>query len=466
MKTLFLILILIAAQAWGQRIAPDRRPDAPLDPSQFGGGDRTVLLERLLTDEYRVNLSALKRAKFYLIKGEAELARREIKNLQRTLKGPSRLVLERYLAVADFMQGNWRDALAHLNTLELNNPPHFGKICSMKVILMIAAKETRDLDSTWTRCKNENYDEAIRSDMLWMNTLVRLATTPAPGVAEGIVRGYGFQTLNNVDLAKLIKLAIYLNQEGLLVNLIDELDASIFENEEVTSLLTHVLFRQGQLVRAWKFLQVAEPDANIENMLGNIWLLRGNEEIAYGHFKLALKQKINSHNAAERALPLAWNLKQWGEGAKLAEQMHVYGGTQAQQLTVSAAFLIQLEQWDGAKKKIELASRNLAAKSVAEVDQLSYLIGLYTKAPRSLEKFGLRSCDHGDVAACWILMSQLAAPGLEQRLVDTNITDPKDYNYRRLGTLDYHYEPLRDETYVNQADIDELDEGLIKLIKN
>src|SRR5690606_8047745 len=119
---------------------------------------------------------SLKEAKFFLINGETELARQSLFGLLRKNEGKYGAVMKRYLALADFQDGRWKEALAHLSAPEVMTYPQYGRVCPLRVVLRVAVQDTLDLKDEWTRCKLENTKDLFLKDMVWMELMVDLST--------------------------------------------------------------------------------------------------------------------------------------------------------------------------------------------------------------------------------------------------------------------------------------------------
>jgi hypothetical protein len=421
-----------------------------------------ILIGRALEESVLSEKKSLRNAKFFLLNGETELARQTLNNLLKNDKSKHRGMLHRYMAIAYFQEARWKDALNSLSTQELSVYPHYGKICPLKIITRIALKDKRDLMQEWNRCKKENAKDVLKNDVVWMETLVRLASDAPKGTAEKAIRSTNLRNMTNEQMRSMLKLALFLNLETKLIDQLELLDYEAINDEELRGLVAHIYFRQGRLAEAWRFMQdIAHP--NVENMKGNLWLLRGNEELAYAQFKLALKQKSNSHNAVERALPLAWSLKQWKEGHKLSERIYTHEKNRLQRLTTTAAFAVAQEEWNEALTRLETVHQQSGVGTALEVSQLSTYVALRQNDAKRLHRYSLLSCEAGDLMSCWIQMTKLTWEDLPSMLKREDSSALAEPIWRTLASQEV--EEFKEESYIDQRDIDELDDALIKLTK-
>lgn len=462
---LFLIVFGPISAASAQTIQTDKRISfyAGADAS-FGKSAADIIIQKILLADQIKDNAILARAKFYLMQGQVELARYELSAFDRTNNSKLGPVIMRYRATADFLQGNWASALTFLEDPALNRSPHYSKICTLKVLTKIALRQRKTLAEDWDRCVADNYSEAQTNDMVWMDTIVRMVAFQTPGTSSKAVSRYSLISVDNETLKRVVKLALYLNVESLIVESIDKMDMSVARDEELRALLAHVLFRQGHLARAWKFIE-GDTGVNVENIRGNIWLLRGNLEIAFAHFNLALNIKANSHNAAERALPVAWALKQWKRGQELTELMDVHEKNHKQLQALSVAFAIELEDFPLAKKKLERLNNMIGADTVLEVDQLSTYVALKTKDQRGFVRHGQRACAAGDMTYCWALMAQMTWEDVTPLLTNNESSVPVSNLARGLAAAPGVAPFTEEDVYIDQRDIDELDDNLIKLVR-
>jgi len=223
-----------------------------------------------------------------------------------------------------------------------------------------------------------------------------------------------------------------------------------------------VYFRQGRFAQAWKLMEdISNP--NVENMKGNLWLLRGNQELAYAQFKLALKQKANSHNAVERALPLAWVLEQWSDGLKFSERIYVYEKNRLQKLTTTAAFAVKLEKFDDALVNLEQVHREKGEDTALETTQLSTYVALRRNDGDRLAKHAARGCESGDITHCWLTNALIIwndIPTLMKREEPTVEGEPLQKTLLSQEAIAF-----KEPVFIDARDIDEMDDALINLVK-
>ncbi len=425
-------------------------------------GIENVVINRILSDARSKRMGLLKEAKFLLLNGETELARSSIKKLMLRDQDDLLPTTLRYLALADFQDGNWKAVLKTLSKPELAKFPHFAHICGMKTLVRIALEDVLTLEDEWARCKQENNKDLRGRDIEWMEILVVMAGRKNPSLTKDLVKKRSIKNLPLDELRSFLKLALFLNVESKLIDDLETLDYDAIEDEETRAVMAQVYFRQGRFSMAWKLMEdISNP--NVENMKGNLWLLRGNQELAYAQFKLALKQKANSHNAVERALPLAWALEQWSDGLKFSERIYVYEKNRMQKLTTTAAFAMKLEKFDDALTNLEQVHREKGEDTALETIQLSTYVALRRNDQDRLSKHAARGCQAGDITNCWLtnaLMIWNDFPTLIKREDNTIEGEP----LQKL-LISQEVSSFKEPLFIDPRDIDEMDDALINLVK-
>jgi tetratricopeptide (TPR) repeat protein len=417
-------------------------------------------LNRALFTETRLQHDQLKKIKYYLINGETRLARLLLSQLAYTQTN-LRPVIHRYMGVLFFIEGDYAKSYYHLNQKELTSFPHFSKVCTLKVLNQIILNMTDDLEKQWQRCKIENPQNFNDSNIIWMDTLVELKVRPVPGVTRVPFKVIRLGAMSNEDAKVLMKLALYLNQEELIAKEIPGLSLDQLRDNEIRELAGQILFRIGSLADSYKFIEDLNSP-NAENIKGNLYVLRGKYELAYAQFKLALEQKQNSQNAMERLLPLAWLLSDWKNGSIYAQRVITSPQTQINKMTLIAAFQMQKGSFDEARRTLDQIIELSRRGTQIDVTQLYSFVALMQNKSADVIKNAELSCRQYDLLNCWLLyqMTQWDSFPLTLRRVEKiehqSVWEDLVKNERNS--------PLKETVFVNQLDIEEMDDRLIQLI--
>ncbi|MFL5783683.1 MAG: tetratricopeptide repeat protein [Bacteriovoracaceae bacterium] len=418
-------------------------------------------LNKVFFSESRQYQEELKKVKYYLINGELSLAK---VFLEKLTFGQSKLkpVAHRYLGLIAFIEQDYKKSIDYLTRGELQNPPHFAKICGVLVLDKIVLSDLKTLEADWDRCRVEAQRDVNAVNLPWLDTLVKLKLSPVPGITSAPFKKITLRSFENVDLKIILKLALYLNQENLVVNQLFELTPEQLVDTDVRELAGHIFFRSGKFANAYKFIEdIKSP--NSENIKGNLYLLREKYEIAYAQFKLALKEKQNSQNALERLVPIAWLLGDWKGGSEYARQLIARSNQEANKLTIIAAFEMQMGNYKKASSILNEISRQSRRGASLEVAQIASFSALMENDGAELKAATTLSCEQNDLVNCWVLYQHYHwdnFPLVVRR--DNDITFKEEWQ-----TLTKEKLPgkLTEQVYVYQQDIEELDDKMIKLIK-
>ena len=139
----------------------------------------------------------------------------------------------------------------------------------------------------------------------------------------------------------MVKISYFLNKEENIVSKLPKLPKKLYRSKKIRELISFIYYRLNQKKLALDFIEDIST-ANAENIKGNFRLKSKEFELAYGHFQLALKSKINSKNALERSLPLSWILKNGNRVKKHLSSLLSEDIDPRKKRSLETAFLIQI----------------------------------------------------------------------------------------------------------------------------
>jgi hypothetical protein len=417
-------------------------------------------LNQILFNDLSLQGQDLKRVKFYLVNGDVKTARAILTKLTYT-QTKLRPVVYRYLAILSFLDSDFKNTLEYLNFTGFNSPEVFGKICLQKTLALIALNKIKDLEDTWGRCRNEISSDSRPEGLLWIDSLVALKLNPNPGITKVPFRKIKLSFLDLEELKTMMKLALYLNQEDMLITQLTEFDLRQLSDPEVREIAGQALFRKGHFAKAYRFIEDIKTP-NTENIKGNLYTLRKKYELAYAQFKLALGEKENSQNALERLLPMSWLLGDWNAGAEYANRIIASPKLQMNKLILMALFNLQKGDYEMAEEILERISQSSRRGRDLEVTQLGSFIALMQNQPESAQKNATLSCEQNDLVNCWVLfqLSQWDNFALTIRR-EEKLQDKREWEKLINEDID---RPLKETVYINQLDIEELDDKLIQIV--
>lgn len=456
MKLLFLILLLTGFAAQANDGLLSRRGEFTPPPSIYDVEE----LNRVLFSELRTQNNELKKVKYYLLNGEIRMARVYLSKLAYT-RTKLRPVIYRYLAMLSFIEGDYSKSYFYTEKPELQDLPYFSKICTLKVLNQIVLSKNYELEKDWHKCQMQNYGNINPQNIVWLDTLVKLKLNPNQGITTIPFKGIKLQAMDNGTLKVFLKLSLYLNQESLVIDQIPELTLEQLQDPEVREIAGQIFFRTGALARSYRFIEDLKSP-NAENIKGNLYVLRNKYELAYAQFKLSLEQKQNSQNAMERILPLAWLMGDWEGGSKYAEQVINSPQTMINKMTLASAFQTQKGDYEKAGRILEHIAQKSRRGTAIEVTQLGSFNALMLNRPEIVKKQATMSCEQYDLINCWVLfqLAQWDAFPLTIRR-EEKISDKRDWEKLISEDIDA---PLTETVFVNQLDIEEMDDKLVQLI--
>jgi tetratricopeptide (TPR) repeat protein len=359
------------------------------------------------------------------------------------------------------MENEFEKSLDYLSLPQLQLMPNYQKICTLKILNLIVLDKKRDLSNEWPKCQEENLNHFKSSHFDWLKLIVDLKLKPHQGITTKPFKGIKLISFDIDQIKMILKMALYLNQEKLIEEELSELTSDHYQDPEIRELLGQISFRLGQFKKSYRFVEGLESP-NAENIKGNLYILRKKYELAYAQFKLALQKKLNSQNAMERILPLAWFLGDWEEGAKVTEKVIASPQTQISKLTLLSAFYAQKGDYQKARQTLEHINSKSRKGQQIEVTQIYSFVSLMENIPNLVKKQASLSCDQYDLVNCWLgyQMERWDAFPLVLRRED-KISYKKDWQKLSASKIN---EPIKEQVFVNQLDIEELDDKLIKLI--
>jgi hypothetical protein len=420
------------------------------------------LMEQVFFSEAIEQHRELKRIKYHIINGDIARAKLMLSEL-RYVKTRLQPVIDRFDAIIAFIEGDYERSFTRLSNPALQTIPQFSRICVLKVLNAVILSRVDQLSEDWGRCRVENATNMNASNVVWLDTLVQLRLRPVKGITRVPFTGVRLASFEARDLKILLKLSLYLNQDKLLLEELPNVTVEQLQDPEVRELVGQIYFRNGALVNSFRYISdLASP--NSENIKGNLYILREKFELAYAQHKLALNQKANSQNAIERLLPLAWLLGDWEGGARYAGMAIASPRTQINKLTILAAFQMQKGDYAGSRRTLQRVRETSRRGSELEVNQILSFSALMENDQAELRKQAELGCRRGDFANCWVVTQLLqwdAFPLTLRR--EEEIPEGGGWQTLTAGLID---EPFKEKTvFVNQLDIEELDDALIQLVQ-
>jgi tetratricopeptide (TPR) repeat protein len=403
----------------------------------------------------------VRKIKLHIINGELEEAKLMLKEATLT-KDFTKTIQFRYLAMVHFIEGNYKKVLRVLNEQEMKNYTPKAKTCILKTISLIILNQNEMVKDEWKRCRETVISKSGNS-LDWLQTVVNLKTTKRVSYIDEIFKDVSVDNLFDDKLRLYLKLALYLNKQDKVIPRFKYFGFDQIKDERTRELIGLNHFRNHELTKAYEFLEDLET-VNAEIFKGNLYLHKGNLDLAFAQYKLALKKKKNSQNALERIVPLSWKLKQWDQGYLYSQSLSHTRAEIIEDLSLKAVFLTMSERTDEAEKYLEKITSLTHSASPLEVSQIYAVNALNQKKYYIAEKYAGKGCAAKDAMNCWFSMQLSTWEDFGKMLKrDEPIHDNK-VDLAEMLSSEQINEPYQDNKYIEQARIEELDNNLIELL--
>ncbi len=414
---------------------------------------------RKLNNGKRINQS-LGTIKFYMINGNLEKAKLMLIS-DNSKDKYAQVIKYRYLSMIYFIQGEYDKSLEYLTKKEMLNLSYTKNLCLLRTMNYLILDKAEDAAKDWNRCVDATLTQSD-TEHVWMSTLVNLKLTKDAKATTIPFKSINIENETGRYLKLFLKLSLYLGQQQKILERLKFLNPEVYTDPEIRELVGMLYYREGKIVKAYQFIEdLTSP--NSQNIKGNIYLSQEKYELAYAQFKLALQKKINSQNSIERMIPLAWTLKQWQDGIDYISKLENKTEDKYKKLTVLAAFKAS----NGSHKesandleRIVVGSRNSQSP---EVNKLYSFNAMMLNDLDKAQTYADLSCKNQDGFNCWM---QFHLEIWENFTLTTNredkvISEENNLTNRLIASV--VDQKIDEEVYINQKDIEELDNELIKL---
>lgn len=374
----------------------------------------------------------------------------------------SRVVQYRYLGMIHFIQGNYKQSQEFLTHKSMYNISSNDKLCLLRTLNFVILEELPKAKLEWNRCLDATVN-ASKTQHIWMNTILKLKLNNEPKITEVPLKKINIENEQGDYLRLFLKMALYLNQQDKIFDRLSFLSEAAFADPEIRELIGMLYYRQGKLVKAYEFIEDLESP-NSENIKGNLFLAQKKYELAYGQFKLALKKKVNSQNALERIIPVAWILRQWEDGLEYIEKLKVDPVDKYNKIALKAAFLTQAGKYAEAENQLKIIVQGSNDAQSSEVNQLFSYNSIMLKDNKTSEKYADKACRFQEGLNCWVqfhfaIWENFALTAhRDEKILEGSSDLSKEY------TSSFTKNSIEEDLYVNQKDIEELDNDIIRLL--
>ncbi len=414
----------------------------------------------------RINLFNLQKAKFKMINGDIKTARFLLGRIDDTSSALSG-IKNRYLATIDFIEGRYDQSLKLLSRPNLQSTSDNQQICLLKLINLMALNDSVRLKKESKSCMALT-NQFSKNDQFWLDTMIKLKTQDQIGIKRNMMSNSETSLTDDETSRIWLKTGLYLNRENELLTILGQLPESSYQSKRLREIIAFLYLRKGQKEKALNFIDDIDT-ANAENIKGTLNLANREYELAFGHFQLALLRKQDSVNALERAISLAWLLKEWNEGINMLANSSNRKLDPRNKKAIEIAFFIRQKKFALAQKELTLLKIAFQQAPPYEVNVMDTYVNLILSEKdnkidkRKIEESAERSCKSFDGISCWLALQYIQWENLGKTIKRDDLI----YSDKKL-TLDKLKEitlknPLKETISIDQSDIEELDSATIVL---
>lgn len=460
--------MIICLLAYGPRVM------AQLDTDDRGAAERvlqaddSMLFERDLKAEAenrRGDLRDLRLAKFSLLAGDTATAERYLDRLGGEHPILSHIVA-RYNALSSFMQGDFLKTYNLIKSERLNLISSYEEVCLIRLISIMALGKNFDehnqLSPEFDNCRAITA-KYTKNDHFWLSSMKLLSQGDLSRLPGGKLTDFTSILVDDDTTRLWLKLALYTNREKQVIANIGLLPEEAYRNIGIRELLGMAYYRAKDIDKAQAFIEdLSSPNA--DNIRGDMALQKREWEIAYGHFRLALKRKDDSLNALERAIPLAWLLGQWSDGLELMTRYVGDDYDPIKLLALETAMRIRLAQYDKADANLRYLTSKLLGSAPLDIQLMKSYVGLMRGDLPLLKESATLACRSFDGLNCWIADQLLVWDDLTKTVKRTDEVNISAVNVDdMLSQASNDIQPLKEKVLIDQRDIEELDSRNVNL---
>ena len=399
----------------------------------------------------------LQTAKLHIIRGEIHRAEPDLRKIfGKDVK--IAMIKKYYQAMIDFIQGDYKKSFLKLEDKRfLQNRRYHRQVCLLQLLNMMAIGAGQEkLKDYFTRCRDITARYS-KNRQLFLSSLMDVHLYPA-FQRNPINLGNHFYVLEDYNVLKTwIKTVFYLNQQddafkGFLI-----FPDDAYYSKSIRELMGFVHYRYGEFKKAYSFLEDIDSP-NTKNIKGGLAIEKKNYTEAFDHFKKALETKYNSVNAYLRLISLSWYLKKWEEGLYYTELLISKLIDPKELEALKTAFLIKLDRPFALRQSLN----RLQSLHKEDLPFDIEIMNTYGHILVGNKKAALQSsdilCEKLDGLSCLIHSYLNIWPDIGKTLNrDDKVYDDPHLTFDMLKVKQEKM-PLKEIVYIDQKDIDELDE--------
>ena len=451
MNLICLVSLLISGYSWS-------RTDIVKYPR---GENESELFNQTLSSFEKLDvIKLLQKIKYNIINGDLDAARVQLSKRDINVNF-TRATQLRYLILIEFIDGNYYKTIELINQNKSVLYENMGKTCIMHTISLLITKQDLKAKQIWNPCKEILLSHS-KTNLFWLDTIVNLKTAKDFVSINKFFRENYVDTLTKDNLRLILKLALYLNKQDIIIPRFQYFSSDVIQNPEYRELIGMNYYRNSELVKAYQLLENLDTP-NAEIFKGNLQLLQKNYDAAYAQYKLAIQTKNNSTSALERLIPLAWRLNQWEDGITYIDRYNFSKKEQLYKLGLLAVFNTMNNNNQKVEETLKNITNLLKDADTTEISQIRSYNEMFKGDTFNAEISSEKACLKKDAMNCWFLFF-LSNWDEAADVVKRETELHKDMSFMSLMTENLYKNPLKEEIFVNQKDIEELDNNIINLL--
>lgn len=414
-----------------------------------------------IQQEYKVksqDIFSLREAKIAIINGDLELARFFLSKIN-TSRSDLTLVKNRYLSIVYFIEGDYQSSYDLISSNQYNLSRYYKQICLLRIINLIALDKVDKFKAEMGGCQNATIENA-NYNHFWLKQVSRVEERDKQLLKGDLINQLRESVSDNNYIALWMKLALFINKEEVIVRRVASLPPSAYNSKEIRELIGFAYYRVGDLEKAGKFIEDIETP-NTDNIRGNINLSQNKLELAFGHFKLALKKKQNSLNALERGIPLSYLLGQWDEGLNMLKRT-VDVKDERKKEALETALNIRKGNIKEARALLNILEYKFKNTLPYELILMDTFVSLQEGNQERLKNSTAEGCRKQDGVHCWLNLKILEWSNIGKTLKRDEPTMSEEFDLDSLKAK-AEITPLQDSIMIDQRDIEELDSASVNV---
>lgn len=403
----------------------------------------------------------IQKIKELLLSGEIEKAKLLLSKIDRE-ETVLAAIAHRYDALMAFLEGDMKKTVSILSAPIYLQENYYKQICVLKIMAMITMGPSKQLEKNIERCEFVTRKNS-KNDHFWLQNVRNLFFSKGQFHKGAHLSDFQWIFADKEYLRIWLKSGLFTNKENYIEEFFDSIPAIYYNSNEIRELLALIYYRIGNVERAKNFVEdLSGPNA--ENLKGNINLAQKKYELAYGHFKLALKAKHDSRNAIERAVPLAWLLGLWEEGSDLLHNSNNPKLDERKIIGLDTAFKMRADKTQAAYENALILQELYGQKPPFEVELMLAHLAMqtndYLQMTNSLDK----TCKRHNGMSCYFEMQTLVWDNIAKTSKrEGNMHKDMDSFLDEIKSTSELIIPLNEQINIDQRDIEELDGEQIEI---